>query len=63
MANQSKQKTKKKMKIIGIVIAVVLELSVYGIVYYFGYKHGKYDSDEIRTNIQFDIGKVANNDK
>jgi hypothetical protein len=51
------------MKIIGIVIAVVLELSVYGIVYYFGYKHGKYDSDEIRTNIQFDIGKVANNDK
>ena len=51
------------MKILGVIIAVVLELSVYGIVYYFGYEHGKHESDKIRTNIQFDIGKVAKNDK
>ena len=51
------------MKILGIVIAVVLELSVYGIVYYIGYKHGKREYFEIKTNIEFDIGKVANIDK
>jgi hypothetical protein len=51
------------MKIVGVVIAVVLELTVYGIVYYMGYKRGKEESDQIKTNIEFDIGKVAKNDK
>ena len=51
------------MKIVGVLIAVVLELTVYGIVYYMGYKRGKEESDHIKTNIEFDIGKVAKNDK
>ena len=51
------------MKIIGIIIAVALDLSLYGFIYYMGYKQGKDESLKIKSNIEFDIGKVANVDK
>lgn len=51
------------MKILRIIIAIALELSVYGFVYYMGYKRGKEEIGQIKTNIEFDIGKVAKNDK
>jgi hypothetical protein len=51
------------MKTLAIITTIVIELSVYGIVYYMGYKRGKEESSHIKTNIEFDIGKVAKNDK
>jgi len=51
------------MKTLTIIITIILELTVYGIVYYMGYKRGKQEADHIKTNIEFDIGKVAKNDK
>ena len=51
------------MKTLAIIITIILELSVYGIVYYMGYKRGKEESNHIKTNIEFNIGKVAKNDK
>jgi hypothetical protein len=51
-----------KMKIF-FIIAAIIELSVYGIVYYFGYQRGKQEAEFIKTNIQLDIGKIAKIDK
>jgi hypothetical protein len=44
-----------------IVIGVILDLLVYGIVYYFGYKHGKHDFETIQTNMKIEIEKIAQN--
>lgn len=48
------------MKTLTIIITIILELSVYGIIYYMGYKRGKEESSHIKTNIEVDIRKVAN---
>lgn len=50
-------------KKIGLLFAIIIELSVYGIVYYFGYQRGKQEAENFKNNIQLEIGKIAKNDK
>jgi hypothetical protein len=49
-----------KIKLL-FIIGTLIELSVYGVVYYFGYQRGKQEAEMIKTNIQLDIGKIAKN--
>lgn len=51
-----------KKKIV-LVFAVIAELSVYSVVYYFGYQRGKQEAENINNNIQLEITKIARNDK
>jgi len=44
-----------------VVIGVILDLLLYGMIYYFGYKHGKHDFDTIQTNMKIEIEKIAQN--
>jgi len=45
-----------------LTLAIVLDLSVYGFVYYLGYVRGKTEADTIKTNIQLELGKIARNE-
>jgi hypothetical protein len=44
-----------------VVIGAVLDLLLYGMIYYFGYRHGKHDFEKIQTNMKIEIEKIAKN--
>jgi hypothetical protein len=46
-----------------ILLAIILDLSVYGFVYYLGYNRGKTEADIIKTNIHLEFEKIAKKDK
>ena len=47
------------MKKLLFILALILELTVYGFVYYIGYTRGKRDSDDYKKFVESQFEKVA----
>lgn len=61
MGDYTRNKKKKIMKTLLIISAIIFELTVYGFVYYLGYKRGKDESDIMKQKIEIDVRKLAFN--